>query len=242
MAIDISLKELLQSGAHFGHQARRWNPKMAPYLYGVEDGVHIFDLAKTKEALEEALNILSQASKDGKVILLVGTKKQTKDKVKEIALACGIPYVCERWLGGTLTNFEQISRAIAKLKELKEKMAKGEYSKFTKKERLLIERDIERMEKFLGGISGLTGKPDLIFIVDTHKEIGAVKEAIKEKVILMGIVDSNSDPTLLDYPIPMNDDAVKALEYVLDLVKEAIQEGKKKTTQKETKEIKKQEE
>ena len=156
MAINISLKELLQSGAHFGHQARRWNPKMAPYLYGVEEGVHIFDLTKTKEALEEALQFLTQTVKENKVVLLVGTKKQAKDKVKEIALACGIPYVSERWLGGTLTNFEEIRRSIARLKESKEKMAKGEYAKFTKKERLLIERDMERMERFLGGISDVS--------------------------------------------------------------------------------------
>ncbi|OGM54128.1 30S ribosomal protein S2 [Candidatus Woesebacteria bacterium RIFCSPHIGHO2_12_FULL_42_9] len=227
MAIDISLKELLQSGAHFGHQARRWNPKMAPYLYGVEEGVHLFDLTKTKESLADALNFLSETAKSGKVILIVGTKKQAKDKVKEIALACGVPYVCERWLGGTLTNFEQINRSISRLKDLKEKMAAGEYAKFTKKERLLIERDIERMEKFLGGISELTGKPDVLFVVDAHKEIGAVKEAVKMGVTLVAIVDSNSDPTLVDYPIPMNDDAAKAIEYVLDLVKAAILEGKK---------------
>ena len=227
MAIDISLKELLQSGAHFGHQARRWNPKMAPYLYGVEEGVHLFDLTKTKEALAEALSFLLDAAKSGKVILLVGTKKQAKDKVKEAAIACGIPYVSERWLGGTLTNFEQINRSISRLKDLKEKMAKGEYAKFTKKERLLIERDIERMEKFWGGVSELVGKPDVLFVVDAHKEIGAVKEAVKEGVTLVGIVDSNSDPTLVDYPIPMNDDAAKAIEYVLDLVKAAILSGKK---------------
>ena len=236
MAINISLKELLQSGAHFGHQARRWNPKMAPYLYGVEEGVHIFDLTKTKEALEEALQFLTQTVKENKVVLLVGTKKQAKDKVKEIALACGIPYVSERWLGGTLTNFEEIRRSIARLKESKEKMAKGEYAKFTKKERLLIERDMERMERFLGGISELTGKPDVLFVVDTHKEIGAVKEASKMGVTLVGIVDSNSDPTLIDYPIPMNDDAAKAVEYVLDLVKEAILAGKKKVKKVESSE------
>ena len=240
MAIDISLKELLQSGAHFGHQARRWNPKMAPYLYGVEEGVHLFDLTKTKEALAEALSFLLDAAKSGKVILLVGTKKQAKDKVKEAAIACGIPYVSERWLGGTLTNFEQINRSISRLKDLKEKMAKGEYAKFTKKERLLIERDIERMEKFWGGVSELVGKPDVLFVVDAHKEIGAVKEAVKEGVTLVGIVDSNSDPTLVDYPIPMNDDAAKAIEYVLDLVKAAILSGKK-AQGKKVKEAEKQE-
>lgn len=225
---EVSLKELFERGGHFGHQSRRWNPKMKPYLFSVEDGVHIFDLAKTKDALTEALTLIRDASKEGKVVLLVGTKKQAKDKVKEVALATGSPYVCERWLGGTMTNFDQIKKSIARLSELKENMAKGEYAKFTKKERLLIERDIERMEKFLGGIAGLTQKPDIIFIVDTHKEFGVVKEAVKEGIPLIGIVDSNSDPTFIDYPIPMNDDAAKAVEYVLELVGEAIAEGKKK--------------
>ena len=224
---EVSLKELLERGAHFGHQSRRWNPKMQPYLYGVEEGVHIFDLTKTKEALEEALKYLAESAKEGKVILLVGTKKQAKDKIREVATACGLPYVSERWLGGTLTNFDQIKKTIARLKDLKEKMVANEFAKNTKRERLLIERDIERMDKFLGGISELTAKPDIIFIVDTHKEFGVVREAVKEGVTLMGIVDSNSDPTPIDYPIPMNDDAAKAVEYVLELVGEAVMEGKK---------------
>lgn len=224
----ISLEKLLEAGAHFGHQARRWNPKMAPYLYGVEEGIHVFDLTKTKEALEEALEFLKTSAAQGKIILLLGTKKQTKDKIIEIGQETGCPYVAERWLGGTLTNFEQIKRTINKLSEMKGKMAAGEYSKFTKKERLLIERDIARMERFLSGISTLEKLPDILFIVDTHKESGAVREAVKAGVETVGIVDSNSDPSPIDYPIPMNDDASKALSYVLDLVKSAILEGKKK--------------
>ncbi len=227
MAVAISLEELLERGAHFGHQARRWNPKMAPYLYGVEEGIHVFDLTKTKEELERALEALKVASKEGKVILFVGTKKQTKDKVIEVAQATGSPYVSERWLGGTLTNFEHIKRSIDKLADMKAKMASGEYNKFTKKERLLIEREIARLERYFGGIASLTKFPDLMVVVDTHKEWGAVKEAIKEKVPVLGIVDSNADPTLIDYPVPMNDDAQKALEYVLGLMEEAILEGKK---------------
>jgi len=205
---------------------------MAPYLYGEEEGVHIFDLAKTKEALETALSYLTKAALEGKVIVIVGTKKQAKDKVKEIALAAQVPYVSERWLGGTLTNFEQIKRSLNRLKELQEKTAAGEFVKYTKKERLLIERDIARMEKLLGGISSLNERPQILFIVDTHKETSAVKEAYQEGITLVGIVDSNSDPTLIDYPIPMNDDAQKALEYVLELVKEAILVGKKQQNKK----------
>jgi small subunit ribosomal protein S2 len=228
MAITISLEELLEAGAHFGHQARRWNPKMKQYLYGVEEGIHVFDLTKTKEALEEALEFLKKEASEGKVILLLGSKKQAKDKIIEIAQETNCPYVSERWLGGTLTNFEQIKKSIKNLSEMKEKLAAGEYNKFTKKERLLIERNILRTERFLGGISSLEKLPDVLFIVDTHKEKGAVREALKAKISIVGIVDSNADPTQIDYPIPMNDDASKALTYVLDLVKEAILEGKKK--------------
>jgi small subunit ribosomal protein S2 len=225
--IDVSLKELLETGAHFGHQARRWNPRMAEYLYGVEEGVHVFDLPKTKKCLEEALEYLKQAASDGKVILLLGTKKQIKDKLIEVGQTTGCPFVAERWLGGILTNFEEIKKRIKKLADMKAKMVTGEYAEYTKKERLLIDREIARMNRFLSGLSTLEKLPDILFIVDTHKEIGAVKEAIKAKVETVGIVDSNADPNLVDYPIPMNDDASKALEYVLELVKAAVLEGQK---------------
>lgn len=224
---DVSLKELLETGAHFGHQARRWNPRMAEYLYGVEEGVHVFDLPKTKACLEEALEYLKKATSDGKVILLLGTKKQIKDKLIEVGQATGCPYVAERWLGGILTNFEEIKKRIKKLADMKAKMASGEYAEYTKKERLLIDREIARMDRFLSGLSTLEKLPDILFIVDTHKEIGAVKEALKANIETVGIVDSNADPNLVDYPIPMNDDASKALEYVLELVKDAIIEGQK---------------
>jgi len=226
--LEVSLKELLETGAHFGHQARRWNPRMAQYLYGTQEGVHVFDLPQTKKLLEEALKHLKEAASAGKVILLLGTKKQVKDKLEEVGVATGCPYVAERWLGGTLSNFDEIQKRIKKLADMKVKMAAGEYTEYTKKERLLIDREIARMERFLKGLASLEKLPDILFIVDTHKEIGAVKEAIKTGVETVGIVDSNADPDLIDYPIPMNDDASKALDYVLELVKEAILEGKKK--------------
>lgn len=226
MAIKISLKELLAAGAHFGHQARRWNPKMAPYLYGVQDGVHVFDLVKTKEALEEALDVLKKATKEGKSILIVGTKKQAKEKVAEIAQAAGCFFVTERWLGGTLTNFDQMKKSIQKLSDMKRKKEAGEYKSFTKKERILLEREIARLERFFGGLSGIDELPDVMVIVDTKRGAGIVKEARAKGVEIIGIVDSNSDPTLVDYPIPMNDDATRALDYVLSLIKDAILEGK----------------
>lgn len=226
--IKISLEKLLETGAHFGHQARRWNPKMAPYIYGEQEGVHVFDLTKTKVALEEALETLKKFSSEDKVILFVGCKKQSKDKTKEVAQAVNASYVTERWLGGTLSNFDQIKRSINKLIEMKKKKAEGAYDKFTKKERLLLDREIERLERFFGGITTLEKHPDLLVIVDTHKESGAVKEANRVNVPVIGIVDSNADPTVVDWPIPMNDDAGKAVEYVLDLMKEVILEGNKK--------------
>ncbi|MBI3396958.1 30S ribosomal protein S2 [Candidatus Woesebacteria bacterium] len=222
MAIDVSLTELLDAGAHFGHQTKRWNPKMAPYIYGSQDGVHVFDLTKTKEALLTALEFLTKAKKEGKVILLVGCKKQTKDKLRQIGEETNTFFVSERWFGGTLTNFSQIKVSLKKLTDMKAKMTGGEYSTFTKKERLLIDREIGRLDRFLGGLEGIESVPDVIFIVDTHKEAGVVKEARRMKITTVGIVDSNADPTLVDYPIPMNDDAVKALDYVLDLVKKAL--------------------
>lgn len=223
MSVKISLEELLETGAHFGHQARRWNPKMTAYLYGVQEGVHVFDLTKTKEELERALEFLAQCQKEGKVVLFVGTKKQAREKTKEVAEAVKQPHITERWLGGIITNFEAIKRSIDKLADMKAKMAAGEYTgKYTKKEILLLEREIARLERFFGGLSSLTKIPDVLFIIDTKKENGAVREAIAKKVTVVGIVDSNADPDVVDYPIPMNDDASKAITYVLELVKEAM--------------------
>ena len=226
--VKVSLEGLLNSGAHFGHQTKRWNPKMEEYLYGSENGVHIFDLTKTKPLLEEALEFLTKSAKEGKTILLLGTKKQIKDKVEEVAVAAGVPYVNERWLGGTISNFNQMKKSLTKMEEMKTNMAEGNYNKFTKKERLLIDREITRLERFFGGIKNLQKVPDVLFVVDTKREAGAVHEADVKKVTIIGIVDSNSDPDPIDYPIPMNDDASKALEYVLDLIGQAIKEGKGK--------------
>jgi small subunit ribosomal protein S2 len=228
MSTKVSLQELLDSGAHFGHQARRWNPKMAPYLYGVQDGVHVFDLVKTKAALEQALEYLKTAASEGKTILLLGTKKQAKDKVIEIAVEAGIPYVSERWLGGTFSNFDQVKKSVKKLADMKADLAAGVYTKYTKRERQLLEIETTRLERFFGGVSQLSKLPDVLVVIDTHKEIGAVKEAVAAKIPVVGIVDSNADPDMIDYPIPMNDDAVKALSYVLDLIKVAVMDGKKK--------------
>lgn len=219
---DISLKKLLETNAHFGHQVKRWNPRISEYLYGQDQGIHIFDLTKTKEALLAALEFLLQTKKNGKKILFVGTKKQVKDKLREVAVSLGYPYVNERFLGGTITNFDQIKRSISKLSEMKVNMSSGGYDKYTKKERLLIKREIDRLERFFGGLSEVSSLPEVMFVVDTHKEIGAIKEARKVGTVIVGITDSNADPTLIDYPIPMNDDSSKALDYVLEIVREVL--------------------
>lgn len=201
---------------------------MEEFLYGEDAGVHVFDLTKTKPMLEEALEYLRSVVAEGKSVLLLGTKKQIKEKVREIAEATGMPYVNERWLGGSFSNFEQMKRSLKKMEEMKDNMATGAYNKYTKKERLLIEREIARLERFFGGVKNIKDIPSVLFVIDTKREHGAVREANAKKIPVVGIVDSNADPDLVDYVIPMNDDASKALEYVLELVKEAILEGKGK--------------
>lgn len=231
--INISLEDLLDSGAHFGHQVRRWNPKVKDFVYGEQDGVHIFDLVKTKEALELALAEITKFVKEGKSVLLLATKKQAKDKALEILQDTGISVVTERWLGGTITNFSQLKKSIDKLADLKTKLETGFYAKYTKKERLLLEREKERLERFFGGITSLKHTPDMIIVVDIKKEITAIKEATRKGVATVGLVDTNTDPNLVDFPIPMNDDATKAIELVLGYIKEAVLEGQGKTATKE---------
>lgn len=222
MAVKISVQELVASGAHFGHQTKRWNPKMAEYIYGDKDGIHIFDLIKSKKLLEEALDVLAKSAKEEKKVLFVGTKKQVKDKIKDVASQTNSFYVNERWLGGTLTNFEQIKKSIKKLNDLKKGREEGEFKSRTKKERLLIDREIERLERFFGGLNGMDKLPDMIVVIDVKREKTAIKEAATKGVEIIAVVDTNCDPDLVDYVIPLNDDATKALEYLLELMKEAM--------------------
>lgn len=228
--MDISLEQLLEAGVHFGHQTRRWNPRMAPYIYGDRDGVHIFDLAKTREAIIEAMEAVSEVIARGGVILFVGTKRQAKDIVRDAAVKVDMPYVTQRWMGGTLTNFEQIRKSLKKLEDLKEKRKTGALDTFTKKERLLVDRDIARLEKLFGGLATLKKVPQMLFIVDTHKEISTLREANRLSIPVVGITDTNSDPTDVDYPIPGNDDAVKSILIITDCIVAAVEEGKKKAS------------
>lgn len=226
MATKISLKDLLEAGAHFGHQARRWNPKMKDYLFGVRDGIHIFDLAKTKEGLENAAEFVKATAAEGRQIVFVGAKRQAQAIIKEEAKKAGMPFVDQRWLGGTITNWEEIKKRIDRLIKMREKREKGEYKKYTKREQLLIDREIDRLEKKLGGLVGLESLPKVIFVVDTKTEEIVVKEANRKGITVVAVVDSNSDPDLIDYVIPANDDAVGAIKLIVSVIGEAAKEGR----------------
>ena len=226
MATKVTLKDLLEAGAHFGHQAKRWNPKMKPYLFGVRNGVHVFDLVKTKEGLEKAVAFVKKTTAEGGLVVFVGTKRQAAEIVKEEAKKAGMPYVYERWLGGTITNWEMIKKSLEKLTEMKEKKERGEYKEFTKKENILINREISRLERFFGGLVDLKELPAALFVVDTNKEKAAVFEARQTGIPVVALVDSNSDPDLIDYVIPVNDDAVGAVKLVVDFIAEAAKEGR----------------
>lgn len=229
MKKEITLEGLLEVGCHFGHQAKRWHPKMEPYIYTVRNGVHIFDLAKTKKGLEKAATFAKATAAKGDKIVFIGTKRQTDGIIKEEAIRCDMPYVSQRWLGGTITNWNQIKKSIDKLIEMKEKKEKGEYEKYTKKENILINREISRLEKFFGGLVGLEELPTAIFVVDCKKEEAAVKEAKMKGVKVIGIVDSNTDPSLVDYVIPANDDAVKSIKLIVSSIADAIIDGQSKS-------------
>lgn len=223
---EITLTQLLEAGCHFGHQSKRWNPKMKSYLYDVREGVHIFDLVKTKEGLEAACAFLKETAGLGKTIVFVGTKRQASAIVEEVAKKIGVPYVAQRWLGGTITNWEQIKKSINKLVRMKDEQSQGEYKKYTKKEQLLLEREIIKLDKFYGGLVNLKGRPDALFVVDVKKEEVVVHEAHLKGIPVVGIVDSDSDPDTADYVIPCNDDAVGCIKFVVETVGEAVREGK----------------
>ncbi|OGV93732.1 30S ribosomal protein S2 [Microgenomates group bacterium RIFCSPLOWO2_01_FULL_47_10] len=221
----IDLKELLEAGCHFGHQARRWNPKMAPYIYTTRDGVSIFDLAITAERLADAMEYVKDLVKEGKVIVFVGTKRQAQDIVREEATKVGAPFIAVRWLGGTLTNWEEISKRIRRFLDMKDKREKGEYKAYTKKEQVLIDKEISKLERFLGGIAHLTKTPDALFVVDTHKESVVMHEAFVRGVPVVGMVDSNADPDNIFKVIPANDDAIRSVKLIVAKIAEAYADG-----------------
>lgn len=225
----VDIKKLLEAGAHFGHQSSRWHPRMAPYIHSKREGSHIIDLTKTVEALDEALVFLQETAAAGKQILLVSTKRQAKDKIKEVAEATGMPYVTERWLGGMLTNQNTIGARIKHLKDLEGRMASGELAnRYNKLEVQRFQEEIKAMNFLYGGIKDMVAKPGALFVVDIVHDHIAVKEANKLKIPVVALVDTNADPSLVRYPIPSNDDATKTINLMLDYVRQAIEAGKKK--------------
>lgn len=224
---EISLSEMLKSGVHFGHRKSKKHPKMSPYIFDVRQSICILDLEKTKEKLQEALKVVKELSAQGKIILFVGTKRQAKDIVKKCAIECGMPYLVERWIGGLFTNFSNVIRLSQKLTRLKRDRDTGNLSKYTKKEQLNFLREITKLEKNVGGIEKMTRLPDAIFIVDIKEEKTAVREAKRRKVPLIAIVDTISNPELIDYPIPANDDGIKSINYIVKMIAETIKDNKK---------------
>lgn len=229
--VDVDIKKLLESGAHFGHKTSRWHPKMAPYIYAKKGGIHIIDLTQTVNGLNKALDFVADCSSNGRQILLVGTKRQAKDVIKNLGEKTGMPYVIERWLGGTLTNWTTISGRVKHLKELEEKMASGELlNKYSKLEVQRFQEEIDRLNILYGGIKGLNSRPGALFVADILHDDLAVKEARRLGIPVVAIVDSNGDPTAVDFPIPANDDAIKTIQLIADYIDQAIEAGKQKTT------------
>lgn len=228
MAVNADMKALLEAGAHFGHKTSRWHPKMAPYIHSKRQEAHIINLEKTVEGFEAALPKLTEIAKSGKKILFVGTKKQMKEAVKEAAEAVEMPYVVVRWVGGTLTNVETVNRQIKKLKDLERRMASGELeNRYSKLEVQRFQEEIDLLNERYGGIKEMSEQPAAIIVVDACEDKNAIREANMLKIPVFALVDTNVDPTSIDYVIPMNDDSIKATKLALDYFVEAIKEGKK---------------
>lgn len=221
-----TLKELLEAGVHFGHRVNKWNPKMSTYIYGQKEGIHILDLEKTLGKLMEAAEFVRELASKGGRIIFISTKRQVQETVKNEAQRSGSMFMTSRWIGGLLTNFEAVRKTVDKLPELEEKRKTMEEQGYTKREQLLVDREIEKLEKSVGGIRGLDKLPTAVFIVDSHKENNAVLEAKKTGVVVVAITDTNGDPTLIDYPIPANDDAIKSISLIVKVIADAIEEGR----------------
>ncbi|MFC1726284.1 30S ribosomal protein S2 [candidate division KSB1 bacterium] len=221
----VSIQDLLSAGTHFGHLKRKWNPKMKPYIFMERNSIYIIDLKKTQKAVDEACEALSEVTKNSEKVVFVGTKKQAKDVVRREAERSGMYYVNERWLGGTLTNFVTIRKSVKHLKNLEKKEVDGTYDQITKKEILSIEKKKEKLLKVLSGVTEMNKLPGAVFVVDTKKESIAIKEARKLNIPIFGIVDTNSDPDDIDFPIPGNDDAYKSIELITSALADSILEG-----------------
>jgi len=221
-----SILEMLQAGVHFGHQVSRWHPKMKPYIFTERNGIHVIDLEKTQVKLKEVAEIAKKMAAEGKIILFATTKPQAKEIVREAALACGMPFLVERWLGGMLTNFAEIKKLIKKYNTLKEEKANGELEKYTKKEQLEFAKQLEKLDGYLCGLANLEKMPDVVFLPSYQKEKTAVLEADRVHVPLIAVCDTNSNPVKVDYFIPGNDDAVNSIRLLVNVMSEAVKEGR----------------
>lgn len=229
MAVAVDIKDLLASGAHFGHKTSRWHPKMAPYIHSKRNGSHIIDLTKTVEGLEDALAFISQTVGEGKQVLFIATKRQAQDIVKGAAEEVGMPYVTERWLGGMLTNVNTIQGRVKHLRDLETKMASGELAnKYSKLEVQRFQEEIDEMNRIYGGIKNMAARLGAVFIIDIVHDANAIREARKLGLPIVALVDTNADPSLVNFPIPSNDDAIKTIQLITDYVKQAVLEGKTK--------------
>lgn len=227
--VDVDIKKLLESGAHFGHKTSRWHPRMAPYIHSKRNGGHIIDLTKTVDGLNDALAFLEKTASEGKQVLFVATKRQAQNIVKAAAEETKMPFVTERWLGGMLTNWNTIGAQIKVLKDLESKMETGELAnKYSKLEVQRFQEQIDQMNELYGGIKNMAARPGAVFIIDIVHDVNAVKEARKLGLPIVALVDTNADPTLVNYPIPSNDDAIKTIQLMVDYVKQAVQAGQAK--------------
>ncbi len=225
----VELADLLNAGAHFGHLTRRWNPKMKPFIFMERNGIHIIDLKKTQELLEGACNAIANIVSEGKRVLFVGTKKQASQVIEEEARRCGQFYVSERWLGGMLTNFTTIRKSVKRLTNIEKMETDGTYDKITKKEALVLDREKEKLQKVLSGVVEMTRLPGALYVVDIKKEEIAVSEARRLGIPVFALVDTNCDPSLVDYPVPANDDAIKSIQTITKLLADAVLEGSERT-------------
>ncbi|HOE34710.1 MAG: 30S ribosomal protein S2 [Chloroflexi bacterium] len=226
MSPAVSMKALLESGVHFGHRTNKWNPKMRPYIFTERNGIHIIDLQQTVKLLDEAFNKVRDTVAEGGTILFVGTKRQAQETIQEEAERCGMPYVNQRWLGGTLTNWVTIQQRIVELTRLEKMVESGEINQLTKKEGLLIQREIARLETRLSGIRNMKQLPKLVFIVDIEREETAMREAYIREIPVIAMVDTNCDPRMVDYVIPSNDDAIRAIKLIVGRIADAVVEGR----------------
>ncbi|MBP8975949.1 MAG: 30S ribosomal protein S2 [Bacteroidetes bacterium] len=226
----VEIEALLQAGAHFGHLTRRWNPKMKPYIFMERNGIHIIDLKKTQEAIDEAWNAVSNIIAEGKKALFVGTKPQARDVVKEAAFRCGAFYVTERWLGGMLTNFSTIRKSVKRLTNIEKMEMDGTFDNITKKERLYLTRERDKLQQVLSGVVEMSKLPGVLYIVDIKKEANAVREANRLGIPVVAIVDTNTDPDPISYPIPANDDALKSIQLITNIIADAIIDGNERAS------------